>query len=98
MHNNMRSLITILICCSSLQIFAQDTATFKDEARFVVSGYADAYYQYDFNKPMDKLRPPFLYNFKKHNEVNINLALLKGTYYYKNIRANLGLMLGNYSK
>ena len=79
-------------------MFAQDTATFKEGARFKFSGYADVYYQYDFNKPLDKLRPPFLYNFKKHNQVNINLALLKGTYNYKNIRATLGLMLGNYSK
>jgi len=64
----------------------------------MILAYADLYYQYDFNRPADKLRPPFLYNFKKHDEVNVNLILARTTYDGKKIRANLGVMAGGYPK
>lgn len=79
-------------------VFSQDSSANEKKSKLVISGYADIYYQYDLNKPVDKLRPPFLYNFKKHNEVNCNLALLKGAYSGKKFRANLGVMTGNYAK
>lgn len=79
-------------------VFSQDSSANEKKSKLDISGYADIYYQYDFNNPADKLRPPFLYNFKKHNEVNCNLALLKAAYSGKKLRANLGIMTGNYSK
>ena len=77
---------------------AQDSTHNEKKSSLIISGYADIYYQYDFNKPADKLRPPFLYNFKRHNEINTNLILLKASYDGKKIRANLGVMAGNYAK
>ena len=77
---------------------AQDSAGTEKKSSLIISGYADIYYQYDFNKPVDKLRPPFLYNFKRHNEINTNLILLKASYDGKKFRANLGVMTGNYAK
>ena len=76
----------------------QDSSSNIKKASLVFSGYADIYYQYDFNKPSDKLRPPFLYNFKKHNEINTNLVLLKAGYDGKKVKANLAIMTGNYAK
>lgn len=61
-----------------------------------ISGYAEAYYQYDFNKPPSKDRPVFLYNHKRHNEFSINLAYLKAAYTSKKTRANFAVMAGNY--
>ncbi|HEY0677743.1 MAG TPA: porin [Chitinophagaceae bacterium] len=58
--------------------------------------FIDAYYSYDFNKPSDHQRPFFLYNHNRHNEFNINLALVKFSYKNKNLRASIGLMAGTY--
>lgn len=94
----MKNFLSILILQLPLVCFGQDTTSENKRSKFIFSGYADIYYQYDFNKPADKLRPAFLYNFKKNNEVNVNLALLKGNFESKKLRANLGVMSGNYSK
>lgn len=62
-----------------------------------ISGYAEAYYQYDFNKPESKDRPGFIYNHKRHNEFSINLAYLKAAYSSKKVKANIALMAGDYA-
>lgn len=74
---------------------AQNDSTLK---RFGFSGYVEGYYAYDLADPPEKLRPPFYYSFNRHNEPNINLAMLKGSYLAKGFRANLALMTGTYSK
>lgn len=76
---------------------AQDSIRATKKSPFIFSGSADIYYQNDCNKPATKERPPFLYNFKKHNQLNVNLALLKGAYQGEKWRANLALMAGNYA-
>jgi len=63
-----------------------------------ISGYAEAYYQYDFNNPESKDRPDFLYNHKRHNEFSINLAYLKAAYTSKKVKANIALMAGDYAQ
>jgi Putative beta-barrel porin-2, OmpL-like. bbp2 len=77
---------------------SQDSSAVKEKRKLTISGYADVYYQYDLNKPIDKLRPPFLYNFKKHDALDANLVLLKAAYNDEKFRANLGVMTGNYAK
>lgn len=65
---------------------------------FHFSGYVEGYYSYDFADPADHLKPPFLYSFNRHNEPNINLALLQANFASSHFRANAGLMAGTYSK
>lgn len=60
------------------------------------SGFAEAYYSYDFNKPVDNNRPFFLYSHNRHNEFNINLAFVKGSYNTDRIRANIAIAAGTY--
>ncbi|WP_157966157.1 hypothetical protein [Cognataquiflexum aquatile] len=50
------------------------------------------------DRPEDNLRPDFLYNFKRHDEISINLAVLKATYQSELIRRNLALMAGTYAQ
>ena len=64
----------------------------------VFSGYLEAYFSYDFNRPEDNLRPDFLYNFNRHNEISINLAVLKAAFQSELIRGNLALMAGTYAQ
>ena len=94
----MKIIIFSLLMVSGIAVPAQDSSANKKKPGLIISGYADIYYQYDFNKPNDKLRPPFLYNFKRHNEINTNLILLKASHEGKKFRANLGVMAGNYAK
>ncbi len=51
--------------CKTLERFASAKA------------YVEAYYHYDFNKPADNNRPGFIYSHNRHNEFNLNLALIK---------------------
>lgn len=74
-------------------VAGQDSSGKKD---LTLTGFIDLYYQYDLDDPASKDRPAFLYNHKRHNEFNVNLALLKLSYAKKKVRANLGLMAGTY--
>lgn len=61
-----------------------------------ISGYIEMYYGYDFDNPNNHNRPSFLYSYHRHNEVNLNIGLVKAAYQKDNIRANFGLMAGTY--
>jgi hypothetical protein len=66
--------------------------------KFHFSGYAELYYRFDFSRPETKEKPSFIYNHKRHNEINTNLILLKSNYQDDLFRANAGLMAGNYAR
>lgn len=69
----------------------------QEEPKIKVTGYLETYFGYDFNKPTDNNRPGFIYSHNRHNEVNLNLGFLKGSYDNGGIRANLAVMAGTYS-
>ncbi len=62
----------------------------------VFSGFAEVYYSYDFNKPSDHRRPFFLYSHNRHNEFNVNLVYIKGSFKGERVRANAALATGTY--
>ena len=64
---------------------------------FSVGGYIETYYVYDFNKPENNARPSFIYSYNRHNEENLNLGFIRGSYNTDNVRANLALMTGTYA-
>jgi Putative beta-barrel porin-2, OmpL-like. bbp2 len=66
------------------------------QSPFIVSGYLEVYYAYDFNQPENNTRPGFVYSFSRHNEVNLNIGFIRGAYNTDNVRANLALMAGTY--
>lgn len=70
----------------------------QDSSKFTFSGYAEVYYQFDFDNPLSHQRPFFIYNHKRHNEINLNLAYLKASYQSSKIRGNFALMAGNYAQ
>lgn len=73
---------------------AQDSTETKNP--LTISGYAEAYYQYDFNRAPDNTAPGFLYNFNRTGEVNLNLGFIKANYTTDRVRANLALAAGTY--
>lgn len=76
----------------SVQLIGQDST----KGSLTFSGYAEAYYQYDLNKPADNNRPGFIYSHSRHNEFNLNLGFLKANYSAERVRANLALAAGTY--
>lgn len=74
--------------------FAQTDTTNK----FTIAAYGELYYSYDFSNPDNHEKSAFLYNHKRHNEVNANLALIRASYLDKNYRSNVGVMAGNYAQ
>lgn len=64
---------------------------------FNISAYLESYYSYDFSNPINNEKPDFNYNYKKHNQPNVNLTFVKANYQTKRLRSNLALMTGNYA-
>lgn len=62
-----------------------------------ISGYAEPYYGYDFNKPADGNRPGFVYAHNRHNEFSLNIAYLKGSVSAQRFHGNLAIMAGTYA-
>lgn len=82
--------------CSLLAISANAQQTPKNHLIF--SAYGELYYSYDFSEPIDHDKSSFLYNHKRHNELNANLLLAKASYQDEMVRANVGIMTGNYAQ
>lgn len=81
---------------SALLISTQLLAQEEQKPVLTWSGYVEAYYQYDFNKPADNNRPGFIYSHNRHNEFNLNLGFIKVNYTAERVRANLALAAGTY--
>lgn len=70
----------------------------KDSTKSIkVAAFVDMYYSYDFSKPNNFEKPDFNYNYKKHNQLNVNMAFVKLGYQSSRMRSNLALMTGNYA-
>ncbi len=91
-----RNKISGLLILISLAASARSNAQIKGDDGLTISGYVEAYYSYDFNDPENHLRPSFIYNYNRTNEVNVNLAMIKLSYSKERVRGNLSLMAGTY--
>lgn len=87
----MKKILFATLLLVRIQVIAQDST-----ASLTFSGYVEAYYTYDFNKPGDHNRPAFIYSHNRHNEFNLNLGFLKAGYSDEKVRANLALAAGTY--
>lgn len=92
-----RSIIitTFLLANTGFLQAQQDTQAVQNNP-LTISGYAEAYYQYEANRPLNNQRPGFVYSHNRNNEVSLNLAYLKANYNTTKMRANLALAVGSY--
>ncbi|WP_338076641.1 outer membrane beta-barrel protein, partial [Chryseobacterium cucumeris] len=56
---------------------AQSSDSLKTSNKVTFSAYAELFYTYDFNEPGNHIRQNFLYSYNRHNEMNLNLGLVK---------------------
>jgi len=89
----MKIFLTGLIFLTGTNVIAQDSTA---SGHVKLSVYVEAYHSYDFNKPVYNTRPAFFYSHNRHNEFNLNLGLLKGSYQAGRARVNLSLGAGTY--
>ena len=88
----MKKFLSYASILGSISAAAQEPAANP----LTISGYAEVYYSYDFNKPVDNNRPSFVYSHNRNNEFNLNLGYIKAAYNTTNIRANVALAAGTY--
>jgi hypothetical protein len=72
-------------------------AQLADSSLIKFSGYAEVYYGYDFSRPSNNLRPGFIYSHNRHNEVALNIGMLKASVTEDRVRTNFALMVGTYA-
>ncbi len=77
---------------------AQTDSAWSKKPTVSFGGFVDAFYVYDFNEPDASKRQPFLFNHNRHNEFNINLALLQVAVDHEKYRARIGLQSGTYAQ
>ncbi len=88
----MRAIITLFIFLSSGQ-----TSWGQDSTSILTSAYGEVYYSFDFARPSNHTRPPFIYSHNRTEEVNANLVFLKAAFANEKTRGSIGLMAGTYS-
>lgn len=82
--------------CLSSTVCAQSDSSKVPE--ITLSGFADAYYAFDFNQPEGNKRQDFLFNHNRHNEFNLNMAMLKLAVEHDWYRANIAFHAGTYAQ
>lgn len=94
-----RLLILIIKTVLFLYVFLNTGKAYSQEIadkQLKISGFAEIYYQCDFNNPENNSRPGFIYSHNRNNEVDVNLAFIKASYETDVIRANIALATGTY--
>lgn len=90
----MQRVLLFLLLVYTSPLLAQDKV--RATSPLSVSGYMEIYYLYDFNRPSNHTRPPFVYSHNRTGEINLNLGYVKASYTTQQVRANLALMVGTY--
>lgn len=68
----------------------------KDSLKIKVSGFLETYYAYDFSNPTNDVKLPFMYNYNRHNEFNVNNGLIRAQLQYGTTYASIAVHAGTY--
>lgn len=85
-------MLSAILLAAAGSVCAQET----EKKPLTISGYAEVYYQHDFNNPTSNTRPGFVYSHNRNNEVSLNLGFIKAAYETDRTRANLAFGVGSY--
>ncbi|MBP7407851.1 MAG: porin [Flavobacteriales bacterium] len=89
----MKRLLFLSLAGTTLTVAAQEL-----DSAITLSAYAEVYYSFDMAQPDNHLRPGFFYGYNRHNEVNLNIAMIKLAHATNSVRGNIALMAGTYSQ
>ncbi len=91
------SLLIVLMLWRS-PLYSNSLDTIPKDTKLHITGFIDVFYVYDVNKPVTSQRQSFLFNHNRHNEFNLNLALVNFAWNADRYRANLALQVGTYAQ
>lgn len=83
---------TLFLCLIALSGDAQIMQHWK------ASFFGEMYYAYNMESPNNHESNQLVYNYKRHNELAINFALVQLAYQHQRTKINIGLMAGNYAQ
>lgn len=97
-----KSISFILFLLSPLVLMAQadslsNLIPIKYKTTLSIDVNLDIFYAYDFNKPTNGIRVPYMVNHNRHNEFNLNLGTLGASLDNEKYHANLVLQAGTYA-
>ncbi|MFM7017930.1 porin [Flavobacterium sp.] len=81
-----------LTLLSSVSVFSQESADIK----ITFSGYLETYYANDFQNSNTEKKLPFMYNYNRQNEFNLNIGLIRTKVAFEKGYANFALHSGTY--
>ena len=90
------NLLFFIISQIGFLTYGQEKSNEQQIPDLSISAFMDVFNVYDFSQPQTIARQDFLYNHNRHNEFNINLALLKLDLQHSKYRASFGLQTGTY--
>jgi len=82
----------VLLFIGLSKSYANDTLNYQ----LKLHGFLDIYYGYDFNKPKNTQRLPFLYNHNRHNQFALNLGTIGVEFTSGNLSSKLTFQTGSY--
>ena len=90
--------LLLSFCLLNFSSWAQktDSSSWLKQPNLTLSGFAEAFYVQDFNRPQQNFRQNFLFNHNRHQEVNLNLGLISLELEHDKYRANLAFHAGTY--
>ncbi|MFZ4106629.1 porin [Flavobacterium sp.] len=90
----MKLLINFVIffCFSCVSICSQE----KKEVKITFSGFLETYYANDFQNSNTEKKLPFMYNYNRQNEGNLNIGLLRAKVAFENGYGSFALHSGTY--
>lgn len=89
-------IIAGFLLTGTANLLAQTDTVEAEIKPLTITGYAEAYYQFDANRPLNNKRPGFVYSHNRNNEVSLNLAYIKANYSTEKLRANIAFGVGSY--
>lgn len=64
----------------TVSVFSQERADFK----ITFSGYLETFYANDFQNSNTEKKLPFMYNYNRQNEINLNIGLFRTKVAFEN--------------
>jgi Putative beta-barrel porin-2, OmpL-like. bbp2 len=86
------SVVTVVL----MMLFGRKQTLAQAKDSFAIQVYGEVYASSIPNKPFNKTRPAFHYNYTKANNAGVNIALARVHYSNQKFRTNFGLMAGDY--
>jgi hypothetical protein len=96
MKRLVRFKMVLLLSVLGWRLAAQTDSAKTSKPIINIMGFADLFYVYDFNQPINHKRQPFLFNHNRHDEINLNLGFVKLGIEHAKYRAKLALQTGTY--